>query len=169
MFTIEQKVDLIMRYIASSDDDHREELRRAVVEALNPDGVTTPDALVSIDSRVEDYIDDILGEIGVAPNLLGYDYSAYAIKLILKDRVYLEQITIRLYPEVAAKFNTTSNRVERAIRHAVTTVFDRTGADELDRIFGNTVDVNKGKLTNSEFLAFVSKKVTRKLRQSTNQ
>lgn len=161
MFTIEQKVDLIMRYIASSDDDHREELRKAVVEALHPESTPAHPVL-----DVESLIDDILREIGIPASLKGYDYIVCAIKLILSDRTYLDEITKWLYPDVAKAFGVTAPRVERAIRHAVTVAFERSDADTIERVFGNTVSMHSGKVTNSEFLATLYKYVSRKMREA---
>jgi two-component system response regulator (stage 0 sporulation protein A) len=160
MFTIEQKVDLIMRYIASTDKDQSEELRKAVVEALKTEGDigAAPD--------VEFIIDDILREIGMPASLKGYDYIVCAIKLILSDRVYLDEITKWLYPDVAKAFGVTAPRVERAIRHAVTVAFERSDADTIERVFGNTVSMHSGKVTNSEFLATMYKYVSRKMREA---
>ena len=74
------------------------------------------------------------------------------------DILYLKikQITKRLYPEVAKKFNSTASRVERAIRHAVETGWNRGNAELQERIFGFTIDAERGKPTNSEFIATVA-------------
>lgn len=160
MFTIEQKVDLIMRYIASTDKDQSEELRKAVVEALKTEGD------IGVAPDVEFIIDDILREVGIPASLKGYGYIVCAIKLILSDRVYLDEITKWLYPDVAKAFGVTAPRVERAIRHAVTVAFERSDADTIERVFGNTVSMHSGKVTNSEFLATMYKYVSRKMREA---
>ncbi|NMC56804.1 MAG: sporulation transcription factor Spo0A, partial [Eubacteriaceae bacterium] len=57
------------------------------------------------------------------------------------------------------KFKTTSSRVERAIRHAIEVAWSRGNMDTLDSIFGYTIDQNKGKPTNSEFIAMIADKI----------
>ena len=75
------------------------------------------------------------------------------------DMEVLESITKRLYPDVAKKFSTSPSRVERAIRHAVEVAWDRGDVDVLNRYFGYTVACNKGKPTNSEFIAMIADKL----------
>jgi len=68
----------------------------------------------------------------------------------------LESVTKLLYPTVARHFNTTASRVERAIRHAIETAWDRGDLDTIQNLFGYTVSVGKGKPTNSEFIALIT-------------
>lgn len=163
MFTMEQKVDLVLRYIATTDKTQRAELKKAIVEALKSDEATAP---CSNGPDIEYVIIDILKDLGMPPHLIGHGYTIYAIQLVTSDRTYLEQITSRLYPDIAAKFGTTPSRVERAIRHATETVFDRGDMEGITRIFGNTISIRKGKLTNSEMIASCVIEVTRRLRES---
>ena len=71
----------------------------------------------------------------------------------------MREITKKLYPAIAEEFDTTPMRAERAIRHAIEVAFDRTNAAVIDSYFGYTVSANKGKLTNSEFIAIVVDKL----------
>ena len=71
----------------------------------------------------------------------------------------LESVTKMLYPTVAKKFDTTSSRVERAIRHAIEIAWDRGNLDTLNSFFGYTVNTCKGKPTNSEFIALITDKL----------
>ena len=57
---------------------------------------------------------------------------------------------------MAKKHQTTSSRVERAIRHAIEVAWSRGKLDTLDELFGYTVSNGKGKPTNSEFIALVA-------------
>lgn len=68
----------------------------------------------------------------------------------------LNAITKVLYPTVAKKHQTTSSRVERAIRHAIEVAWSRGKLDTLDDLFGYTVNNRKGKPTNSEFIALIA-------------
>ena len=78
----------------------------------------------------------------------------------------LNSVTKRLYPEVARRFNTTSSRVERAIRHSIEVAWDRGDLDTLNHYFGYTVNNNRGKPTNSEFIAMIADKLRLKMKQA---
>ncbi len=84
--------------------------------------------------------------------------------LSINDSQMLESVTKILYPAVAKKFNTTSSRVERAIRHTIEIAWDRGDIDTLNSFFGYTVDVAKGKPTNSEFIALIADRIRLDLR-----
>lgn len=94
--------------------------------------------------------------LGVPANLSGYSYLQYAIELVKNDFSYLRAITKRLYPAVAKEFNTTASRAERCIRHAIETGWNRGNIEFQNKLFGYTVDSNKGIPTNSEFIATVA-------------
>lgn len=96
---------------------------------------------------------DTLKELGVPANLRGHLYLSKAVELCRSNKDYMYNITKMLYPEIAKEYNTTSSRVERAIRHAIETAFDRISADLVYKYFGNTVRAHSGKATNSEFIA----------------
>lgn len=101
-------------------------------------------------------ISDILKDLGVTNNLLGYCYLKYAISKMIEDNSLMRGITKRLYPMIAEKFNTTASGVERAIRHAIEKGWERGNIQTQDKLFGFTIDVNKGKPTNSEFICCVA-------------
>ena len=69
-----------------------------------------------------------------------------------------------LYPAVAKKYSTTSSRVERAIRHAIEVAWDRGDVEVLNSYFGYTVHNDRGKPTNSEFIAMISDKLRLRLK-----
>lgn len=95
----------------------------------------------------------LMTELGLPPHIKGYRYAITAIRLMVEDGNILDAITKELYPAVAEVYSTTPCRVERGIRHGVELVWDRGDLDVLNRYFGNTVSIHKGKPTNSEFLA----------------
>lgn len=96
---------------------------------------------------------DFMKELGIPANLKGYNYLVEAIQMLLNDpKMYEGAITKSLYPEIAKKYKTTSNRVERAMRHCIEVSADRAGVDVMDKIFGMTVSAYRGKPTNSEFI-----------------
>ena len=166
MFTLEQKVDLILRYIATADKNQRADLKKLVVEALNSDIPAAPETpTIPYAEETEDLIFDLLKRIGMPQHIKGYNYVVEAIKLCLANPEYINAITKCLYPEIARKFDTNGSRTERAIRHAIVCTFDRGDLDELAMVFGNTINLRKGKLTNSEFIAFCANDITHKLKK----
>ncbi len=116
------------------------------------------------DTQLEILITDIIHDIGIPAHIKGYQYIRYSIMLAIKDETIIGSITKTLYPTVAKKHNTTSSRVERAIRHAIEVAWDRGDLDTLNSYFGYTVQNNKGKPTNSEFIAMISDKIRLQLK-----
>ncbi len=105
---------------------------------------------------LESRVTSILHDIGVPAHIRGYHYMREAIMLAVKDSDVLNYITKELYPTIAKKCNTTPSRVERAIRHAIEVAWSRGKIDAIDSLFGYTVSTNKGKPTNSEFIALIA-------------
>lgn len=109
--------------------------------------------------REEDLVNrvtNMLHEIGIPAHIKGYHYLRDAIMMSVEDMDVLNAITKVLYPTVAKKYQTTSSRVERAIRHAIEVAWSRGKLDTLDELFGYTVSNGKGKPTNSEFIALIA-------------
>ena len=98
----------------------------------------------------------VLHEVGVPAHIKGYLYLREAIDMIYHEIELLGSITKTLYPDVAKKYKTTSSRVERAIRHAIEVAWSRGNVEAISKIFGYTVNVNKSKPTNSEFIAMIA-------------
>lgn len=109
-------------------------------------------------------ITNLLHELGVPAHIRGYQYLRYAISLVIDDITILNSITKALYPEIAIKFETTPNRVERAIRHAIETSWERSEVEILNRHFRYTVRNDRGKPTNSEYIAMLGDKLRLKLK-----
>lgn len=117
-------------------------------------------------SRIEDVkvsleadVTDMLHDIGIPAHIKGYQYLRTAIMMAVEDMDMLNCITKVLYPTIAKNFQTTSSRVERAIRHAIEVAWSRGQIDILDSLFGYTVSNGKGKPTNSEFIALIADKI----------
>lgn len=111
-------------------------------------------------------ITNMLHEIGVPAHIKGYKYLRDAIKLTVETPDMLNSVTKVLYPTVAKNFKSTSSRVERAIRHAIEVAWDRGDVDVLNSYFGYTIQNQRGKPTNSEFIAMLSDKIRLKRRSS---
>lgn len=98
-------------------------------------------------------ISNMLREIGMPAHIKGYPYVREAIKLCVNDEEMLSSVTKILYPTVAKEFNSTPSRVERSIRHAIEAAWDRGDLDVLNSYFGYTIQNDRGKPTNSQFIA----------------
>ena len=98
-------------------------------------------------------ISDILCRLGMPSNLLGYRYLRFAILAVAENPELLRAVTKMLYPMVAEEFCTSASGIERAMRHAIEVVWSRGDPDVLQDYFGNTVDPDRGKPTNTEFIA----------------
>mgnify|MGYP002559033822 CR=1 FL=1 len=147
-----------------------------VLEVCRDKGVTIEDLINGLNNMVgkekqkeipeenlEEIVSKLLREMGVAPSLKGYDYLRIAIILTMENKeLYLHNITKALYPDIAKRKNTTSSRVERAIRHAIETAWSKGNIEKIDKIFSYTISPHKGKPTNSEFIAAIVDDLTLK-------
>ncbi|MBO5343835.1 MAG: sporulation transcription factor Spo0A [Ruminococcus sp.] len=129
-----------------------DDLFNAITSALG-------DRVNSLSDDMEIVITDIIHQLGVPAHIKGYHYLRSAILYSIEDKTLLESVTKMLYPTVATTYDTTSSRVERAIRHAIEIAWDRGNVDTLNSFFGYTVDTCKGKPTNSEFIALITDKL----------
>ena len=116
--------------------------------------------------ELENIISRKLIGLGIPTRLKGYKYILAAIEQVLEDETSLEGVTKILYPDVAKKYNSTPQRVEKAIRHAIEVAWSRGKADEVENIFGYTVSATKGKPTNSEFIAMIADKLRLELKSA---
>ena len=105
---------------------------------------------------IETQVTKIIHQIGVPAHIKGYQYLRTAILMTIKDSDAINSVTKVLYPSVAKKYQTTTSRVERAIRHAIEVAWDRGDVDTLNSYFGYTIQNNRGKPTNSEFIAMIA-------------
>lgn len=97
--------------------------------------------------------------LGVPAHVCGYGYLITAIECAKTDPSYLKSVTGRLYPVIADEYLTTPKRVERSIRNAIEIAFSRCPIERLSEYFGAALDMDKGKVTNSEFIATVAQKL----------
>ena len=105
---------------------------------------------------MESQVTKIIHQIGVPAHIKGYQYLRTAILLTIEDNDIINSVTKILYPSVAKQYQTTTSRVERAIRHAIEVAWDRGDVDTLNSYFGYTIQNNRGKPTNSEFIAMIA-------------
>lgn len=154
MNNTEKQMNAIVRCLTADSSEEREQAREELRRM-----VSDKEALSAV--GVEETIEDLLLELGVPCHLNGHPYLVTAVMAAAKEPGTIGAITGELYPQVAKAFDTTPSRVERAIRHAIEVAWDRGNLDTQQQIFGYTIDPNKGKPTNSEFIARVAKIVRR--------
>lgn len=104
-------------------------------------------------------ISKMLHDLGIPSNMKGYQYLREAILMVYSDPSLVGAVTRVLYPRIGDKFNTTVTRVERAIRHAIEVSWNRGDWDLMEEIFGHSVDIDKAKPTNSEFIVTIADKL----------
>ena len=121
---------------------------------------------VAAEQSLEMQVTEIIHQIGVPAHIKGYQYLRDSILMAIEDGGIINAVTKRLYPAVAKKHDTTSSRVERAIRHAIEVAWDRGDVDVLNSYFGYTIHNSRGKPTNSEFIAMISDKFRLQMKAS---
>ena len=117
------------------------------------------DNAVGTNKELQTHISTILHDLGVPSHIKGYEYIREGIGLMYDKPSMLGAITKEMYPAIAVKYNTTSSRVERAIRHAIEISWSRGDYDLMEEIFGHSVDYDRAKPTNSEFIATLADKI----------
>ena len=123
------------------------------------------DPMDTHEHEIEVLVTEVIHQIGVPAHIKGYHYLREAIILSIENTEMINSVTKLLYPTVAKKFNTTSSRVERAIRHGIEVAWDRGDIDVLNSYFGFTVHTGRGKPTNSEFIAMIADRLRLQLKQ----
>ena len=111
------------------------------------------------DTDLELMITEIIHQVGIPAHIKGYHYLRDAIIMVVEDIDLLGAVTKELYPAIAKANNTTPSRVERAIRHAIEVAWNRGKLETINSLFGYTVQNDKGKPTNSEFIAIIADKL----------
>lgn len=154
---IDQKLNRIIDYILAETEAEKEKAICAIRELR----VDVPKA-----KSLDEEIYETLFELAMPEHINGHEYCAYAIKISVENPDIALSITKKLYPAVAEKFNTTPAQAERAIRKAIENCFDRCDYEKIEKYFGNTISANKGKATNSEFIARIANIIRRRVANS---
>lgn len=161
------KMDVLMKRI-----------RELIEQPVKPKPITTLNTkenkpnyvAINLQSSKEEILEikvtNIIHEIGVPAHIKGYQYLRDGIIMVVNNIEVINQITKQLYPDLAKKYKTTPSRVERAIRHAIEVAWNRGQIETVEAIFGYTVNSNKGKPTNSEFIAMIADKLRLDLKTS---
>ncbi len=126
---------------------------------LNNSGELEKKAIDFTYNNLQISVTRVLHELGIPSHIKGYQYIREAVSIVYNKPEVIGAITKELYPELAIKFDTTVSRVERAIRHAIEVSWNRAKWELMEEIFGNSVDIDKAKPTNSEFIVTIADKM----------
>ncbi len=107
-------------------------------------------------NSVEVKVSELLHNLGIPSHIRGYKYIREGVMILYTSNNLVTMVTKDIYPEIAERFETTSSRVERAIRHAIEISWIRGDLKLMDELFGNSIDVERSKPTNSEFLTTIA-------------
>lgn len=110
----------------------------------------------SEEAAKDEVITHLIKEIGVPPHIKGYLYLKEAVSLVLENPDILNRVTKELYPGIAKHFDSTPQRVERSIRHAIEVVWSRKETHHISKLFGYSEEHLESKPTNSQFIAMVA-------------
>ncbi len=134
-----------------------QDLETRVIDASNE--IKVRHSISVRDNELKISVTKLLHELGVPSHIKGYQYIREGILILYNNPDIVGGITKELYPEIAAKYDTSVSRVERAIRHAIEVSWNRGNLDLMEEIFGHSVDYDKAKPTNSEFIVTVADKL----------
>ena len=150
-------LETLVKRIREIHDGYNNISQNVVTREIKSPYIAIPTAKTP--ETLEAQVTNVIHEVGVPAHIKGYQYLREAITLAVNDIDIINSITKMLYPTLARKFKTTPSRVERAIRHAIEVAWTRGKLDVNNSMFGNTISVNKGKPTNSEFIAMIADKL----------
>lgn len=136
-------------------------LYRRIVETARRQREKPEELLPAVENREgsDEMITNLFLTLGIPAHIKGYQYLREAVRMVLADHDVINRITKELYPGIARKFDTTSSKVERAMRHAIEVAWSRGRLDAVNRIYGYRVFSPEDKPTNGEFIALIADKV----------
>jgi two-component system response regulator (stage 0 sporulation protein A) len=143
------------------------DLEKRILECVNKDKESSK-VINLLHTNLQISVTKLLHELGVPSHIKGYQYIREGIIMLYENPDMIGGITKELYPEIASKFDTTVSRVERAIRHAIEVSWNRGDWKLMEEIFGHSVDIDKAKPTNSEFIVTISDKLRLEFRKVTS-
>ena len=117
-------------------------------------------------SDVELMATEIIRNTGIPAHIKGYNYIRTAIINSVYDPSLIESVTKLLYPSVAVQYQTTSSRVERAIRHAIEIAWERGNIEYISEYFSCCGSNLPFKPKNSEFVALFADVIRLKLKNN---
>ncbi len=118
---------------------------------------------VNVESQAEKQLDEkisnIFISIGIPAHIKGYQFLREAVKLAVEEPEIIGSITKRLYPAIAEKFETSSSKVERGMRHAIEVAWNRGKIENINSLFGLRIYSSNEKPTNGELIALIADKM----------
>lgn len=156
----------IMEEVISALKEDSEEVDFSETETIIENDSEESKRTINSENDLKQETTELIREIGIPASLLGFRYAREAIILALKEPTAIDRITKEVYPEIAKNNETTSSRVERAIRHAVEVAWERGDVNVLSKYFGYTICSSRGKPTNSEFIAMTAEVLRLRLKLS---
>lgn len=112
-----------------------------------------------IDKQLDEKISNIFISIGIPAHIKGYHFLREAVKLAVEEPEIIGSITKRLYPTIAEKFETSSSKVERGMRHAIEVAWNRGKIENINSLFGLKIYSSNEKPTNGELIALIADKM----------
>ncbi len=116
--------------------------------------------------KIEAEVSNILHDLGIPAHVRGYNFIRDGVIMIYESEGFVTSLTKEIYPKVASKYNTTPSRVERAIRHAIEISWSRGDIKLMEEIFGNSVDFERSRPTNAEFLSGIADRFKIKMKDA---
>lgn len=136
-----------------------ETLRNTLDEFSSPDNTVKRTRFPSPNRNLDEKIANLFISVGIPAHIKGYQYLREAIKMTVDNPDVIGSITKKLYPTIADRFQTSSSKVERAIRHAIEVAWNRGKIENINQIFGIKVYAPNEKPTNGEFIALIADKM----------
>ena len=131
------------------------ELERRLIDATSSNKSKT----IEFSNDEQIVITKLLHDLGMPSNIKGYHYIRDAVSYVYKDSSLIGAVTKELYPMIGKKYDASVTRVERAIRHAIEVSWNRADWELMEEIFGHSVDIDRAKPTNSEFIVTLADKL----------
>lgn len=158
MEELQKKIDAVMRLATANTIEERNAALEEAIRLLEAPSTPAPDA--------ESIIRDILQELGAQDHLLGYSAVIEAVMIVLEDPRYVRNLTYGLYEKLAECFDTTASKIERAIRYLIERMWITGDPDCQYRLFGNTIDMDKAKPTNGQFISRIANITRQRLKMA---
>lgn len=111
------------------------------------------------DKQLDEKISNIFISIGIPAHIKGYQFLREAVKLAVEEPEIIGSITKKLYPTIAEKFETSSSKVERGMRHAIEVAWNRGKIENINSLFGLKIYSSNEKPTNGELIALIADKM----------
>ncbi len=109
--------------------------------------------------QLDEKISNIFISIGIPAHIKGYQFLREAVKLAVEEPEIIGSITKKLYPTIAERFETSSSKVERGMRHAIEVAWNRGKIENINNIFGLKIYNRNEKPTNGELIALIADKM----------